>query len=55
VDAFVEVIRKDGWTTAADRGSRAFGRSLILGGFGAPLFLLRLAMLVIEHAQFGAP
>ena len=30
----------DSWTTAADRGSRAFGRSLILGGFGAPLFLL---------------
>src|SRR5689334_20457711 len=29
----------DSWTRAADRGSRAFGESLILGGFGAPLFL----------------
>jgi uncharacterized membrane protein len=29
----------DAWTRAADRRSRAFGESLILGGFGAPLFL----------------
>jgi uncharacterized membrane protein len=29
----------DSWTRPADRGSRAFGESLILGGFGAPLFL----------------
>jgi uncharacterized membrane protein len=29
----------DSWTRAADRDSTAFGWSLILGGFGAPLFL----------------
>jgi len=29
----------DSWTRDADRLSRAFGESLILGGFGAPLFL----------------
>ncbi len=29
----------DSWTRVADRGSSAFGWSLILGGFGAPLFL----------------
>lgn len=29
----------DSWTRVADRRSRAFGESLILGGFGAPIFL----------------
>jgi len=29
----------DSWTRAADRARNAFGYSLILGGFGAPLFL----------------
>jgi uncharacterized membrane protein len=29
----------DAWTRDADRHTRAFGESLILGGFGAPLFL----------------
>jgi uncharacterized membrane protein len=29
----------DSWTRAADRAGNAFGYSLILGGFGAPLFL----------------
>jgi len=29
----------DSWTRAADRSHDAFGYSLILGGFGAPLFL----------------
>lgn len=29
----------DSWTRAADRATHAFGYSLILGGFGAPLFL----------------
>ena len=40
----------DSWTTAADRGSRAFGRSLILGGFGAPLFLLLAGVAVALSA-----
>src|SRR3954452_16435945 len=30
----------DSWTAAPDRGSRAFAWALVLGGFGAPLFLL---------------
>jgi uncharacterized membrane protein len=29
----------DGWTRAADRATDPFGYSLILGGFGAPLFM----------------
>jgi uncharacterized membrane protein len=29
----------DSWTRTGDRGTKAFGYSLILGGFGAPLFL----------------
>ncbi|HWT46869.1 MAG TPA: heparan-alpha-glucosaminide N-acetyltransferase domain-containing protein, partial [Vicinamibacterales bacterium] len=29
----------DSWTRAADRANPVFGYSLILGGFGAPLFL----------------
>ena len=29
----------DSWTRVADRGSSAYGWSMILGGFGAPLFL----------------
>jgi uncharacterized membrane protein len=29
----------DSWTRPGDRTSRAFGESMILGGFGAPLFL----------------
>ena len=30
----------DSWTRAEDRHSHAFAQSLVLGGFGAPLFLL---------------
>ena len=35
----IEWHTADAWTRAADRGSAAFGRVLILGGFAAPLFL----------------
>ena len=35
----IEWHTADAWTRAADRGSAAFGRALILGGFAAPLFL----------------
>jgi uncharacterized membrane protein len=35
----IEAHVLDSWTRAADRQLRAFGESLILGGFGAPLFL----------------
>src|SRR3954468_17543318 len=40
----------DSWTRAADRRSRAFGQSLILGGFGAPLFLFLAGVAVVMSA-----
>lgn len=40
----------DSWTREADRHSRAFGRSLILGGFGAPLFLFLAGVAVAMSA-----
>ena len=40
----------DSWTRAADRQSRAFGQSLILGGFGAPLFLFLAGVAVAMSA-----
>jgi uncharacterized membrane protein len=40
----------DSWTRAADRQSRAFGESLILGGFGAPLFLFLAGVAVAMSA-----
>jgi len=40
----------DSWTREADRGSRAFGNSLILGGFGAPLFLFLAGIGVVMSA-----
>ncbi len=44
----------DSWTRAADRGSPAFGRSLVLGGFGAPLFLLLAGVAVALSAESKA-
>jgi len=40
----------DSWTRAADRPSRGFGQSLILGGFGAPLFLFLAGVAVAMSA-----
>ena len=40
----------DAWTRAADRHTRAFGNSLILGGFAAPLFLLLAGVAVAMSA-----
>jgi uncharacterized membrane protein len=40
----------DAWTRAADRHTRAFGNSLILGGFGAPLFLFLAGVAVAMSA-----
>src|SRR6186713_1004385 len=40
----------DSWTRLADRRSRAFGESLILGGFGAPLFLFLAGIAVAMSA-----
>ena len=44
----------DSWTRLADRGSAAFGRSLILGGFGAPLFLFLAGVSVALSASSKA-
>jgi uncharacterized membrane protein len=40
----------DSWTRVADRRTRAFGESLILGGFGAPLFLFLAGVAVAMSA-----
>jgi uncharacterized membrane protein len=40
----------DSWTRVADRKTRAFGESLILGGFGAPLFLFLAGVAVAMSA-----
>jgi uncharacterized membrane protein len=40
----------DSWTRESDRHSRAFGESLILGGFGAPLFLFLAGVAVAMSA-----
>jgi uncharacterized membrane protein len=41
----------DSWTQLADRQSREFGWSMILGGFGAPLFLLLAGVSVALSAS----
>ena len=49
----------DSWTRVADRRSQAFYKSLILGGFGAPLFLflagVAVAMSAGSKARSSAP
>lgn len=40
----------DSWTRASDRASRGFGESMILGGFGAPLFLFLAGVAVAMSA-----
>src|SRR5260221_8956630 len=50
----------DSWTRVADRRSRAFGESLILGGVGAPLFLFLAGVAVamsagVESRRNGGP
>ncbi len=44
----------DSWTRVADRRSRAFGEALILGGFGAPLFLFLAGAAVAMSAASKA-
>jgi uncharacterized membrane protein len=44
----------DSWTRAADRAQPWFGRSLILGGFGAPLFLFLAGLAVSLSASSKA-
>jgi uncharacterized membrane protein len=40
----------DSWTGGASRSTQAFGRSLVLGGFGAPLFLFLAGVAVALSA-----
>jgi uncharacterized membrane protein len=44
----------DSWTRVADRRSRAFGESMILGGFGAPMFLFLAGVAVAMSAASKA-
>jgi uncharacterized membrane protein len=46
----IEAHVLDSWTRPDDRHSRAFGESLIVGGFGAPLFLLLAGVAVAMSA-----
>ena len=40
----------DAWTRAADRQTQGFRQSLVLGGFGAPLFLFLAGVAVAMSA-----
>lgn len=59
VVVMIEAHTLDAWTRPADRELRAFGWSLILGGFGAPLFLFLAGVAVALSASAkvarGAP
>ena len=46
----IEAHVVDSWTRVADRRTRAFGESLILGGFGAPMFLFLAGVAVAMSA-----
>jgi uncharacterized membrane protein len=46
----IEAHLLDSWTGSPDRESRAFGWALILGGFGAPLFLFLAGVAVSMSA-----
>lgn len=50
----IEAHAIDSWTRVADRRSRAFGEALILGGFGAPLFLFLAGAAVAMSAASKA-
>jgi uncharacterized membrane protein len=43
----------DSWTRAADRSTHAFRQSLVLGGFGAPLFLFLAGVSLALAGQAG--
>jgi uncharacterized membrane protein len=50
----IEAHAMDAWTRPADRELRVFGWSLILGGFGAPLFLFLAGVAVALSASAKA-
>src|SRR5688572_111240 len=47
----IEAHVLDSWTRAADRSRPAFGYAMILGGFGAPLFLFLAGVAVVLSAE----
>ena len=47
----IEAHVLDAWTQAADRTRPLFGYAMILGGFGAPLFLFLAGMAVVLSAE----
>jgi uncharacterized membrane protein len=47
----IEAHVLDSWTHAADRTRPAFGYAMILGGFGAPLFLFLAGVAVVLSAE----
>ncbi|HEY7474329.1 MAG TPA: heparan-alpha-glucosaminide N-acetyltransferase domain-containing protein [Vicinamibacterales bacterium] len=51
VVVMIEAHTVDSWTRPADRDLRIFGWSLILGGFGAPLFLFLAGVAVALSAS----
>jgi uncharacterized membrane protein len=51
VVVMIEAHTLDAWTRPADRELRVFGWSLILGGFGAPLFLFLAGVAVALSAS----
>lgn len=47
----IEAHVLDSWTRAADRARPAFGHAMVLGGFGAPLFLFLAGVAVVLSAE----
>ncbi len=47
----IEAHVLDAWTQAADRTRPLFGYAMILGGFGAPLFLFLAGLAVVLSAE----
>jgi uncharacterized membrane protein len=47
----IEAHVLDSWTAAADRSRPLFGYAMILGGFGAPLFLFLAGVAVVLSAE----
>ncbi|MGH9331573.1 MAG: heparan-alpha-glucosaminide N-acetyltransferase domain-containing protein, partial [Vicinamibacterales bacterium] len=51
VVVMIEAHTLDSWTLPADRQLRAYGWAMILGGFGAPLFLFLAGVAVAMSAS----
>ena len=51
----IEAHVVDSWTSAPDRFSRAFASAMILGGFGAPLFLFDMRAIFFNTLKSYIP